>query len=43
MEAAKKSGLKISLDLNYREKLWDFQKARDILSELAEYADMCME
>ena len=42
MEAAKKSGLKISLDLNYREKLWDFQKARDILSELAEYADMCI-
>lgn len=42
MEAAKKSGLKISLDLNYREKLWDFQKARDVLSELAEYADMCI-
>jgi 2-dehydro-3-deoxygluconokinase len=42
MAAAKKSGLKISLDLNYREKLWDFQKARDVLSELAGYADMCI-
>ena len=42
MESAKKAGLKISLDLNYREKLWDFQRARDVLSELAEYADMCI-
>ena len=42
MIAAKKAGLKISLDLNYREKLWDFQKARDVLSELAGYADMCI-
>ena len=35
-------GILVVFDCNYREKLWDFQKARDILSELAEYADMCI-
>lgn len=40
--SAKKCGLKISLDLNYREKLWGFQKARDVLSEFVKYADMCI-
>ena len=40
--SAKKLGLKVSLDLNYREKLWEFQEARDVLSELVKFADVCI-
>lgn len=40
--SAKKLGLKVSLDLNYREKLWGFQEARDVLSELVKFADVCI-
>ena len=40
--SAKKLGLKVSLDLNYREKLWGFQEARDVLSELVRFADVCI-
>ncbi|MCX7026526.1 MAG: sugar kinase [Spirochaetes bacterium] len=39
--AAKKAGLKVSFDLNYRAKLWKYgAKAQDVMSEIAGYADI---
>lgn len=40
--AAKRKGLTISCDLNYRGKLWTREKAREIMSELCEYVDVCI-
>lgn len=39
---AKKLGIKISCDLNYRGKLWSREKARHIMSELCRYVDICI-
>lgn len=41
MQEAKKRGLKVSLDLNYRASLWDFEVAREKMAELLPYADIC--
>lgn len=40
--AAKKKGIKISCDLNYRGKLWSKQRACAVMSELCEYVDVCI-
>lgn len=40
--AAKKRGIKISCDLNYRGKLWTRQQANTAMSELCEYIDVCI-
>ena len=40
--AAKKRGIKISCDLNYRGKLWTREKARKAMSELCKYVDICI-
>lgn len=41
MEEAKKAGSVISLDLNYRKKLWKYGKAaKDVMTELAKMADV---
>ena len=41
MEEAKKAGTVISLDLNYRKKLWKYGKAaKDVMTELAKMADV---
>ena len=37
---AKEYGLKISCDLNYRQKLWTPQRARSVMTELMEYVDV---
>lgn len=37
---AKKTGAKVSLDLNYRQRLWAVEEASDILKELAQHADV---
>ncbi len=38
---AKQSGLSVSIDLNYRAKLWRYGKtAADVMSELVKYADV---
>lgn len=43
LEAAKKMGLTISVDLNYREKLWQYGKSpKDIMPELTQYCDVIM-
>lgn len=40
--AAKKHGVKISCDLNYRGKLWTREQARDAMTELCKYVDVCI-
>ncbi len=39
---AKKQGVKISCDLNYRGKLWTKDEARTAMSELCKYVDVCI-
>lgn len=39
---AKKKEIKISCDLNYRQKLWSREKAKEIMSVLAPYIDLCI-
>ena len=41
MKAAKKAGAKVSIDLNYRKKLWKYGKtAPQVMRELTKYADV---
>ena len=40
--AAKKHGVKISCDLNYRGKLWTREEARTAMTELCQYVDVCI-
>lgn len=40
--AAKKQGVKVSCDLNYRAKLWTREAARKTLTELCSYVDVCI-
>ncbi len=40
--AAKKKGIKISCDLNYRGKLWSREQARTVMTELCQYVDVCI-
>ena len=40
--AAKKRGIKISCDLNYRGKLWTREEARAAMTELCQYVDVCI-
>lgn len=41
-KAAKRLGVKISCDLNYRKKLWTTQQANAVMSQLMEYVDLCI-
>lgn len=40
--AAKKAGLTVSCDINYRSKLWSAQKARPVMTEIMQYVDVCI-
>lgn len=40
--AAKKHGVKVSCDLNYRKSLWSPDEARQVMSPLMEYVDVCI-
>ena len=40
--SAKKHGVTISCDINYRSKLWSPEKAREVMTELIKYADICI-
>ncbi|TSJ39615.1 sugar kinase [Mucilaginibacter corticis] len=42
LKAAKAKGITTSLDLNYRKKLWTADKAREVLTQLCQYVDMCI-
>lgn len=41
-KAAKEAGVKISCDLNYRNKLWSKEKAGKVMAELCQYVDVCI-
>ena len=41
-KAAKAKGVKISCDLNYRGKLWTRQQAREAMTKLCRYVDVCI-
>lgn len=42
VKAAKKLGLTVSCDLNYRKKLWSREKAGKVMAELMPYVDVCI-
>ncbi len=41
-KAAKAKGVKISCDLNYRGKLWTRAEAREAMTKLCQYVDVCI-
>jgi 2-dehydro-3-deoxygluconokinase len=41
-EAARKHGVRVSTDLNYRKKLWTREKAGQVMGGLMEYVDVCI-
>ncbi len=41
-KAAKAHGVKISCDLNFRKKLWTREMARETMTKLCEYVDVCI-
>jgi 2-dehydro-3-deoxygluconokinase len=42
MKTAKKHSVTVSVDLNYRRKLWSPEKARKVMTDLMEYVDVCI-
>ena len=42
LKAAKARGIKVSCDLNYRSKLWTRDEARETMTELCQYVDVCI-
>lgn len=42
LEMAKEKGLTTSCDLNYRSALWSFEQAREKMTELIKYVDVCI-
>jgi 2-dehydro-3-deoxygluconokinase len=42
LKAAKAKGVTTSIDLNYRKKLWSKEKARQVMTELCQYVDVCI-
>ncbi|MBP5392564.1 MAG: sugar kinase [Bacteroidaceae bacterium] len=40
--AAKKAGITISCDLNYRQKLWSVKEAQKVMCPLMKYVDVCI-
>ena len=42
LKAAKAKGITTSIDLNYRKKLWTKEKAREVMTELCKYVDVCI-
>ena len=42
LKAAKAKGTTTSIDLNYRKKLWSKEKARQIMTNLCQYVDVCI-
>ncbi len=42
LKAAKANGITTSIDLNYRKKLWSKEKAREIMTKLCQYVDVCI-
>ncbi|NCI51614.1 sugar kinase [Sediminibacterium roseum] len=42
LKAAKAKGITTSIDLNYRKKLWSKEKAREVMTQLCQYVDVCI-
>lgn len=42
LKAAKSKGITTSIDLNYRKKLWSKEKARQVMTNLCQYVDVCI-
>jgi 2-dehydro-3-deoxygluconokinase len=42
LKAAKSKGITTSIDLNYRKKLWSKEKAREVMTKLCQYVDVCI-
>lgn len=42
LKAAKAKGITTSIDLNYRKKLWSKEKAREVMTGLCQYVDVCI-
>ena len=42
LKAAKKAGVRVSVDLNFRKKLWSSEKAKRIMTNLMQYVDVCI-
>lgn len=40
--AARRHGLKVSVDLNFRKKLWSSEKAQKVMTGLMQYVDVCI-
>lgn len=41
-EAAKRHGVTVSVDLNFRKKLWTAEKAQSVMRPLMQYVDVCI-
>lgn len=41
-KTAKKHGVKVSCDLNYRKKLWTPEQAQAVMKQLMQYVDVCI-
>ncbi|MCH5237186.1 MAG: sugar kinase, partial [Muribaculaceae bacterium] len=41
-EAANRNGVTVSVDLNFRKKLWTSQKAQSVMRPLMQYVDVCI-
>ena len=42
LKAARAKGIVTSIDLNYRKKLWSKEKAREVMTTLCQYVDVCI-
>lgn len=42
LKAAKKHNVTVSVDLNYRKKLWTPEKAQEVMTNLMQYVDVCI-
>ena len=42
LKAAKAKGITTSIDLNYRKKLWTKEKAREVMTKLCQFVDVCI-
>lgn len=42
LKAAKKYGVTVSCDLNYRKKLWTEKEAQEVMTRLMQYVDVCI-
>lgn len=42
LKIARSKGITTSIDLNYRKKLWTREKAREVMTRLCQYVDVCI-